>query len=180
MQRSSPVSRSIQANPPPASAPPGPRGAMTQHSWQGPSAFSKACAKPESPSDDRHPPACRDPRRRRGRLQSRLADEEEADGAVGRQAARGGAAAPERLKPGRRSFSRRPCRRLPMPLEGVCGPLPLNGQAPMPPVPYFQTAARRCQRAAGSLDQLPRASAGRLRSEAGGRRLTTDPFQEGP
>jgi hypothetical protein len=43
---------------------------------------------------------------------SRLMGEDEADGAVGRRAARGGVAAPEaRLKPGRRSFSRRrPCR----------------------------------------------------------------------
>ena len=57
---------------------------------------------------------------------------------------------------------------------------PLTGRAPMPPAPYRQTAARRRQRAAGWSDQRPRALVGRRRSGAGRRRLTTDPFQEGP
>ena len=46
--------------------------------------------------------------------------------------------------------------------------------------PYRQTAARRRQRAAGWSDQCPRALVGRRRTGAGRRRLTTDPFQEGP
>jgi TolB-like protein/class 3 adenylate cyclase len=58
----------LRANPPPASAPPGPRGATTRHSWQGPRAFLKACARPGSPSNDRSRPPRRNPRRRRRRL----------------------------------------------------------------------------------------------------------------
>ena len=67
---SRPVSRSTRPSPSPAPAPPGRRGATTRRIWPSLSPFSKACARPESPNNDRRPPPRRDPRRRRRRARA--------------------------------------------------------------------------------------------------------------
>ena len=57
-----------EPSPSPAPAPTGRRGATTRRISPSLSPFSKACARPGSPNNDRRPPPRRDPRRRRMRL----------------------------------------------------------------------------------------------------------------
>ncbi len=83
--RSRPGSRLTPASPSPAPAPLGPRGATTRRFWPSSSQFARACARPESPSNDRRPPPRRDPRRRRGRLLAPHGRGRGGDGAGGRE-----------------------------------------------------------------------------------------------
>ena len=78
---------STRPTPSPAPEPPGRRGATTRRISPSLSLFSTACARPESPNNDRDPPPCRHPRRRRRRL---LAP----DGRGRGRASRGGRRAP--------------------------------------------------------------------------------------